>query len=371
MKRIITFKQYRQLHELDSFDSSGQPNSNTPAQQTGMWKIGDTMKVGKDGPQLSTGSDDFTDKVQLYNKTEKLDAFSWHVPGAELFKLINSPKDCDEDMPVLLYDDQASNKEFVEKLKTDATIYNKPSGILAGKVGIAKKLQKYDWVPKCTFDKGEASKLKFPIIAKANNTYDSMGVEIVDTPEDLQKLSDKFDIFQEGIKIDREFRVVTFVGIKHTERKILMILEKTPKNKKAKDLRIKESLSKEEMKDAGNTKFKWKHHNLDVIKELKGLGEILTKVLDMNPTLNLAGIDVALDNDGKTWFLEHNTKASMLSNQSVLAYKAIYEDFYGKKIADDLAGYADKHYKSSADKYPFEVSDKALYDFDGIAIPNK
>ena len=161
------------------------------------------------------------------------------------------------------------------------------------------------------------------------------------------------------------------MGIKHTERKILMILEKTPKNKKAKDLRIRESLSKEEMKDAGNTKFKWKHHNLDVIKELKGLGEILTKVLDMNPTLNLAGIDVALDNDGKTWFLEHNTKASMLSNQSVLAYKAIYEDFYGKKIADDLAGYADKHYKSSADKYPFEVSDKALYDFDGIAIPNK
>ena len=307
----------------------------------------------------------FAHKVQLFNETEDADAFSWHVPGAELFKLINTADDFNGSMPVILYDNQKENKAFVNSI-SKGTAYNSPDGILAGKVAIAKRLSADNcpWMPRTVFTKDEASSLKFPIIAKANNTYDSLGVEKIESLKALNKLNG-YDVYQEAIIIEREFRIVVFAGLKNPVRKVLLVLEKIPKNAKAKRLRVEESLDIEELKNSDNTKFSWIHHPLSILAELKGINEILNTVLNLNPTLNLSGIDVAVDPEGKVWFIEHNTRASMLSNQSVLAYKAIYEDFYGKQMCEDkeLISFADAHFKASANLYPFEKVGDVTHNF--------
>jgi hypothetical protein len=303
----------------------------------------------------------------MFNRTRDEDAFSWEVEGADVFKHVRSPGEFDPAAPVLLYDNQKENREFAGELPDGAAVYNDPSGVFAGKVRMAKMLQDaaVDWVPRTAFNPLNAAALRFPVIMKTDNSFDSRGVELA---RNEGELTGDFDVYQEAIYIEREFRACVFRGRESDERKLLCLFEKKPKNDKAKRLRVDEG-RKLHKKDS--TKFYWQQLPLE-IDFLPRLPEILNKVLDLAPTLNVAGIDIALDRDGKVWFIEHNTRASMLSNQAVLVYREIYEEFYGRPVEDfeEMERLSAAHLASTRDKLdiPLESDDRVLNNFKTISI---
>lgn len=300
-------------------------------------------------------------------------------------KIFTYVKDADDylskiasmDMPVLIFE-WSDKGEFVNKViksKLSSTaIYNDPRNVLIGKERILNRMigDGVDFIPKTVFDTKAASHLHFPVIAKSRNSYDSKGVEKVDRPNELDKF-EKYDIFQEMIDIDKEYRVITFRGHRFDNSiKILMILEKMPKNDKAKSLRMDEQLSKEELKNNENTKFKWKQLNLDKFEHVKALEKIVPYVMNINPTLSITGMDLAIDKKGKMWFIEHNLQPALLSNQGILIYKSIFEDFYGRdvqdKTRDKMAKMSKEYFDKTAEKFPFEIEDGAIDNIDGLQL---
>lgn len=292
-------------------------------------------------------------------------------------KLFFYVKDADEylrkistiDMPVLIFDWQ--DKDFVNKVATykpSTVIYNDPREMLMGKETVLKKMigDGMDWVPKTVFNFEDAKSLGFPLIAKSRNSYDSKGVEKVENRSELEKY-EKYDIFQKIIDIDREFRVITFKGKRFNKSvNILMILEKMPKNDKAKDLRLEEELSKEELQDKGNTKFKWKQLDLSKFEHMDQLEKIVPYIMNINAGLNFTGMDLAVDKEGKMFFIEHNLQPAMMSNQGILLYKAMFEDYYGRQVSDDtrkeMVEMSRDYFEKSKKLFPFDAENKAAID---------
>jgi hypothetical protein len=86
------------------------------------------------------------------------------------------------EVPVLIFE-WSDKREFVNdvvKSKLSSTaIYNDPRNVLIGKERILNRMigDGVDFIPKTVFDIKEAKHLKFPVIAKSRNSYDSKGVE--------------------------------------------------------------------------------------------------------------------------------------------------------------------------------------------------
>lgn len=242
--------------------------------------------------------------------------------------------------PVLLWDKQSLIEKYGitdtinHDLMTAEKVYNAPHGIVVSKLDTLKILKKlnFPWLPKTVFSRDEAKKeLKFPIIAKASNTYQSRGVEKVSTKTGLNKLIKGFDIYQEQIQIDQEFRVVFFKG-KNTPIRMLSVFRRDPLNAKAKSLRVNEAgMTEDKLDNREKSNFSWTQ--IDP-REVKGLNinecyQIAKVVFDINPSLNIAGLDIAVDTKGKHFFIESNSTPGLFSNMVPLIYKCIYEDYYG------------------------------------------
>jgi hypothetical protein len=246
----------------------------------------------------------------------------------------------DQTLPVLLWDKQSLIEKYGisdtigHDLLTADKVYNAPHGIVVSKLDTLKILKKLDfpWLPKTVFSREDAKKeLKFPIIAKASNTYQSRGVEKVSSKTGVGKLVKGFDIFQEQIQIEQEFRIVFFRG-KKTQIKMLSVFRRDPLNEKAKSLRVNEAgMTEDKLDKREKSNFSWTQVDP---KEVKGLSvkecyHIAKVVFDINPTLNVAGLDIAVDKDGKHFFIESNSTPGLFSNMVPLIYKSIYEDYYG------------------------------------------
>lgn len=318
------------------------------------------------------------DKVAIFNHSDvKAYAGQEQADQHGFFRIVTSPEAYLQMMkdsgglvpPVLVYDWGKESSNFIRSIRSSVTnsIYNDYTQMMVGKLPILRKLlgDGMDWVPKTVFDRDEIGSLGSPFIAKAANSYDSKGVEKFDSKRDVPE-DGGFDLYQEMIPIDREFRVVLFRGKVNPGVKLLMALEKTPRNKKAKDFRVDEMMSKDELKGNENTKFYWSQKNLSKIDGsiLDQFGKIAKYIFNMNPGMNFVGLDVALDQSGKAWFIEHNLLPSMLSNQYLLLYKAMYEDWYQKPIGHDLTQkihlLSPQFLAGTASKYTFEAEDGAL-----------
>jgi hypothetical protein len=219
----------------------------------------------------------------------------------------------------------------------DDRFYNKPSDLKKiEKIPFYKYLQSLDseYLAKTVYSLEEAKELKYPVIAKDSSTWQSKGVNKFDTFEALEKEYNKgdvkYDIFQECIDIKYEWRAIVFKGIKDPEVKILTIYQRDPKNEKAKDLRLTEGLQSEE-----SSKFKWSNNcpsdyfDEEQMKEVKEMIQIASECSDSN----FYSVDFTLDKDGYFWFLELNDIPGMVGHVTVLAYLAIYKDFYNLSLA--------------------------------------
>ena len=244
--------------------------------------------------------------------------------------------------PLLLWDRSSLLEKYgiAEAVNTDLCnypVYNNPAGIIVSKLDTLKLLVKTrcPHIPKTVFDVKDAEKLQFPIIAKASNTYQSRGVEKVKNKTELKKLSPGFDIYQEQIQIEEEFRAVFFKG-KGGMITLIAVFRRDPQNAKAKDLRTNEAagdgMKRERLESREKSDFAWtqidprKYPHFDI----KESYNIASHVFALNPGLNVGGLDIATDKQGKSWLIESNSTPGLFSNMVPLLYKFIYEDAIGK-----------------------------------------
>lgn len=284
--------------------------------------------------------------------------------------------------PVVLWDRTTiiQDSGVLGRLDGQAVWYNYPDGIIISKPDTIKALQKINCphIPKTVYDREKAkAELEFPIIAKASNTFQSRGVEKVDTKADLDKLPGGFDMYQEQIKIKEEFRLLFFrsheLHRKDSDGFILLAaFRRDPLNKKAKGLRVDEGgMYHDRLMDNAKSDFAWTQINPNNYEmDLNEVYALAKYVFDINPTLNITGIDLAIDKAGKYWFIEQNTTPGMFSNQAVLIFKAVYEDVNGpvspktyKTLVDLSKAYAKLTDKEEAG---FSVADiEALENLNG------
>jgi hypothetical protein len=199
--------------------------------------------------------------------------------------------------------------------------------------------------------KAEAKKkLKFPIIAKSLNSFQSRGVEKINNAKELDALSDEYDLFQEQIKISHEYRFLFFRGYK-TDVTLIAAFHRDPVNDKAKGLR--EAMTFDSMKDKEASEFSWMQVTIFEFNQ-KQLFDIAAAVFKHNPGLNVVGIDIAYQ-DGdmeRPYYIEQNITPSMIANVPFLVYKFIYEDAYHKmspytiqRLSQLSLGYMIKRFK--------------------------
>ena len=133
-----------------------------------------------------------------------------------------------------------------------------------------------------------------------------------------------------------------FKGKNSPKVKAFGVWHRIPINKKSKSLRINESENGE-----AKSKFKWVPVPLKDFENWKGVKPIARAIFDFYPNLNFVGLDIAIDNEGKTWCIEHNETPGLVGNASIRIYKYIFEDCFGKKIPKDVI----KHFQEKAAEY--------------------
>jgi D-alanine-D-alanine ligase-like ATP-grasp enzyme len=194
------------------------------------------------------------------------------------------------------------------------------------------------YVAETVFTIEDAKGLKFPVIAKAEASWQSKGVEKFDTIEDLKSSKLSFDLYQEAFDIDKEYRAIIFKGKKDKTPKLLTMSLRTPANEKAKSLRISEGATHEELVENDNSKFTWTA--IDIFSEDCGINmdeisKMVADVIKVSPGMNMFAIDVAIDKDGKYWLIEANTQPGQNGITSHLIYLNMVKDFYGLNIVGE------------------------------------
>ncbi len=281
------------------------------------------------GKDLSTGVDEIYDiaKQDLFNVVTQLD-------------FMGNTKKFDSDLPALGYV-ATYTQSVLDAGYNPALMYNLPEDSLKlRKVNFYKQLNELgsEYVSKTVFKVGDTSKLKFPIIAKAEASWQSKGVEKFDTAEDLKSSKLSFDLYQEAFNIDKEYRAIIFNGKKDKTPKLLTMSLRTPANEKAKSLRVSEGASHDELAGNDNSKFTWTA--IDIFSEdcgidMKEMSKMVADVLKVSPDMNMFAIDVAIDKDGKYWLIEANTQPGQNGITSHLIYLNMVKDFYGLKITGE------------------------------------
>lgn len=263
----------------------------------------------------------------------------------------------DKDLPLLFWRNPERSKNLLLKgaLPKRELIYNHPEKFDPGKKDLALKAQKMgaSWFPKTVFSKRDLGQLIFPIIAKKDDSYQSKGVEKIDAKEDLGNR--RFDVYQECVPIKDEYRIMIFKGKNSPKVKAFGVWHRSPINQKSRSLRVNESEGGE-----AKSKFKWSPVPLKEFGNWKGVKPIARAVFDFYPNLNFVGLDVAVDEGGKVWCIEHNETPGLVGNSSIRIYKYIFEDCFGKKMPKDVI----KHFQEKAAEYQ-----KHYKGYDYVDIP--
>ena len=263
----------------------------------------------------------------------------------------------DKDLPLLFWRNPERSKNLLLKgqLPKKELIYNHPEKFDPGKKDLALKAQKMDvpWFPKTVFSKRDLGQLKFPIIAKKDDSYQSKGVEKIDAKEDLGNR--RFDVYQECVPIKDEYRIMIFKGKNSPKVKAFGVWHRSPINQKSRSLRVNESEGGE-----AKSKFRWSPVPLKEFASWKGVKPIARAVFDFYPNLNFVGLDIAVDEGGKVWCIEHNETPGLVGNSSIRIYKYIFEDCFGKKMPKEVI----KHFQEKAAEYQ-----KHYKGYDYVDIP--
>ena len=287
------------------------------------------------GVDRATGVDEIYDitKRDLFNVVTQLE-------------FTGNTKKFDSNLPALGYV-ATYTQTVLESGYNPELMYNLPEDSLKlRKVNFYKHLNELGSVycSKTVFTIEEAKQLTFPVIAKAEASWQSKGVKKFDTVEELIKSEEQFDLYQEAFKIDTEYRAIIFKGKKDTTPKLLTMSLRTPANDKANSLRVSEGVAHEELADNESSKFTWtaidifgqnRDENSVGLIDMSEMSRLVSDVLKVSPDMNVFAIDVAIDTNGKYWLIEANTQPGQNGITPHLIYLNMVKDFYGLKIISE------------------------------------
>lgn len=281
------------------------------------------------GVDHATGIDEIYDiaKNDLFNVITQLE-------------FIGNTKKFDSGLPALGYV-ATYTQSVLDAGYNPELMYNMPEDSLKlRKINFYKQLNDLgsEYVSKTVFTIDEAKELKFPVIAKAEASWQSKGVKKFDTVEELVSCEETFDLYQEAFNIDTEYRAIIFKGKKDTTPKLLTMSLRTPANDKANSLRVSEGVEHQELADNESSKFTWT--TIDIFSEdchidMGEISKLVADTLKVSPEMNMFAIDVAIDKNGKYWLIEANTQPGQNGITSHLIYLNMVKDFYGLKITGE------------------------------------
>jgi hypothetical protein len=231
----------------------------------------------------------------------------------------------------LLYYGGGQDKEsemFIKNKKVNSDLlYNKRELLPTSgdKTLFGKTFGKYKWLPKTVFSKKEAldGAVGFPVIAKIKNGHSGLGVQKFDTPEELKKSKEDFDLFCQFIDFEREYRVV------FCQDQIIIINERVPTIDEDRSIKTKKANEKIAFTYVYQDRNKV---SPEFIKSVLQICSDIKKDLD----LNLWSLDIVVDKKGKLWVMETSSATGLGSVKMCEVYKAIYEDFYGEQLPDEF-----------------------------------
>lgn len=318
--------------KLKSFNQFLFENLKSSQNEPGEFGISISKKINCFSTQYWFASDDTTGVDEILGITKR-DLFN----VIERDEFMAGSVDFYDDLPALGYVTTFTEMIIDKEMYDPDLIYNLPEDSLKlRKVNLYSQLNsmKCPYVSKTVFKIDDVNTLNFPIIAKAEDTWQSKGVKKFDTIEELAKCDMKFDLYQEAFDIDKEWRVIVFKGKNDTTPKILSVSLRTPNNDKAKSLRVSESAS--DIINNESSEFKWTvidfYNGCENTPELSEVSNIVNHVLEISPSMNVFAVDVALDKNGKYWLIEANVQPGQNGITSHLMYLNIFKDFYGLTI---------------------------------------
>jgi len=224
----------------------------------------------------------------------------------------------DSEMPILTYSTEIVNKLIdSDKIKKENVI-NDPKFI---KLSGSKKdfhdfIGEDENMPKTVYTQKEAHALNFPIIAKPSAGHSGLGIQVFQTPEELSESDEsKFDLYSEFIDKKEEHRFFNYKG------KPIFWMERKPINDKAKNGKGKAD---------EQTMFQYIKRNVDDIPE--DMLSVLSKFCDKLKDLPYICFDIMRDKDDKIYIIESNSQPGVPFDSTVVIYKALFEDIYGRPV---------------------------------------
>lgn len=223
----------------------------------------------------------------------------------------------DKDLPILNYSNRITNEVLKRGCKLE-NVYNKPKFIKqSGSKETFHKLIGDDVnIPKTYYNKSDALKLGFPMIAKPTDGHSGIGILVFKNEKEFNSADhSKIDIYSQYIDKASEHRFICFKG------DIIVWLERTPLNDKAK---------------SGSTKsdeimnFKYIKQNINNVPN--NYKKLLKKFCDIISDLPYICFDVMEDKDGKLYIIESNCQPGVPFDTTVLIYKKIFKDFYNRPV---------------------------------------
>ena len=233
-------------------------------------------------------------------------------------------------VPILYYGgskDKESESFIKNKKILKDNLYNKRELLpLSGdKTKFAENFKDFDWLPETVFSKEEAvdGTVGFPVIAKIKDGHSGLGIQKFDSANDLEESEEDFDLFCQFIDFEREYRVM------FCRDRIILINERVPTIKDNRSIRTKKAEEK--------ISFTYVYQDQNRV-DRDFIDQVLRICKDIKTSLDLDlwSLDVVVDKKGKLWVMETSSATGLGSVKMCEVYKAIYEDFYGKKLPDEF-----------------------------------
>jgi|688.fasta_scaffold285483_2 glutathione synthase/RimK-type ligase-like ATP-grasp enzyme len=294
---------------------------------------------------LTSKTEDFTKKLMetLYDKYIHMvlivgtDQYNREerIPNNRRFNKIKY------DVPLLNF--TSSNHNFVSDMR--AKVYNKVEDL---QLSADKKLfyltfPDTNFIPKTVYSLDDIETLDLPIIAKPSTGYSAQGIEKFDTYDDAKESKSKFDVWQEGKDIDREFRAFIMDG------KVIHIAERITNSNN--DMSVGKKGIDEKID------LVYFDQNLETFKYIDRINEIM-KELNKSVKLEFYNIDLILDKSGDLWVPEINGAPGIGPSMVLSIYKSFQKMALNIDIPveceTELQEIADKHRKLMAKEYPKE-----------------
>ena len=251
-----------------------------------------------------------------------------------------------KDYPIINYHSDII-KELLKlgKIKEE-NIINHPNYIkLSGsKTEFHKLVEGDENVPQTFFYKEDALKnLDFPIIAKPKSGHSGIGITVVKSKDEFDKLDDSYDLFSEYIDKKEEHRFFTYKG------EIFFWMERTPMNDKAKNGNGKS----DEAMEFGYTRMNPKNIPNNVKK-------VIEKFCNKFKKLPYVCFDVMIDKNDKVFIIESNLQPGVPFDSTVKLYEMIYRDFFNEDLSSEsklkLNSYSDVLIAKTIEKNPKRFS---------------